>query len=143
MASHVFLSPEWIAAARALRAEYADSTPAPPIKTRVNIVITDLPDNADEPMTNEPMKGHIDTTSGQAVIDEGHVDEPELTMTLDYETARAAFVTRDPEALMAAFFGGKILVEGDATVLMALQGMPIENEDQLKEMYTKLEAMTI
>lgn len=138
MTSYTFLTPEWIDAARALRNEYAGRTPPPPIETRINVVVTDVP-HADD----QTLKGHIDTTSGQAVIEEGHVDKPDLTVTVDYATARAAFVTRDAEALMAAFFAGKILVEGDATVLMALQGAPVDGQEDLAEMYRRLEAITI
>ncbi len=138
MASYLFLSPEWIEAARDLRAEYHDRLPAPPVQTRINVLVTGVAHN-DDPV----MKGHIDTTNGQPIIEHGHLDSPDLTITVDYETARAAFVTRDVETLMASFIGGKILVEGDVSVLMALQATPApENAEELAEMYARLEALT-
>ena len=137
MASYPFLSPEWITAARDLRNTYADQLPAPPIPARINVVVTEIPHGV-----VDSMNGHIDTSDGQTIIEDGHIDEPDLTVTVDYETAKAAFVTRDQEALMRAFFGGKILVEGDVSRLMALQSAPTEIEPVLIEMYQHLNALT-
>lgn len=138
MVEHPFLSPEWITAARALRAEYADQLPEPVVAARLNIVITDVPHGE-----SDVMKGHIDTTEGQTIIDDGHLDDPDLTVTVDYDTAKAAFVTRDQEALMQAFFGGKILVEGDVSKLLALQATPPDEVAPLViEMYERLNAFT-
>jgi len=139
VASYPFLSAEWIDAARALRNEFADQAPASPVEARVNVVVTDIP-HGDE----SELEGHIDTTSGQTIIDHGHLDEPELTVTIDYATARAAFVTRDQQEVMQAFFSGKILVDGDATKLLALQpgAAPTEVDDQAMELFRRLDEMT-
>ncbi|MEL6984204.1 MAG: hypothetical protein AAFO29_17390 [Actinomycetota bacterium] len=139
MASYPFLSAEWIEAARALRDEFADQAPSSPVEARVNVIVTDIPHgDASE------LEGHIDTTSGQTIIEHGHLDEPELTVTIDYATARAAFVTRDQQEVMQAFFSGKILVDGDATKLLALQpgAPPPEIDDLAKELYRRLDEMT-
>ncbi len=138
MASYPFLSPEWIDAARALREEYAEQVPTSPVQARVNIVITDVP-HGDDPTVN----GHIDTSSGQTIIEHGHLTDPELTVTVDYPTARAAFVTRDQQEVMQAFLTGKILVDGDASKLLALQAVPPTQIDPVAvEMYEKLDALT-
>ncbi len=138
MATYAFLTQQWIEAVRALRAEYEDRLPPPPVETRINVVITEFPHGE-----KATLHGHIDTTSGQPIIEEDHLEDPELVLTVDYETAKAAFVTRDMETLMAAFLGGKILVEGDAMVLMALQATPPpEGANDLVEMYERLNAMT-
>ena len=139
MASYPFLSTEWIEAARALCDEYADRAPASPVEARVNVVVTDIP-HGDTP----ELSGHIDTTSGQTIIDHGHLDDPELTVTIDYATARAAFVTRNQQEVMQAFLAGKILVEGDATKLLALQptAPPAELDDLARELYRRLDEMT-
>ncbi len=138
MAEHPFLSPEWITAARALRAEYADRLPEPVVAARLNVVITGVPHGE-----SDVMEGHIDTTEGQTIIEYGHLGDPDLTVTVDYDTAKAAFVTRDQEALMQAFFGGKILVEGDVSKLLALQATPPDEIAPLViEMYGKLNAFT-
>ena len=140
MTSYPFLSAEWVEAARALRDEYADKIPEATIEARVNIVVTDVPHDGDI----STMEGHIDTSSGQTVIEQGHLDDPELTVTVDYATARAAFVTRDQQEVMQAFLGGKILVDGDATKLLALQAgpPPSELDPKLEEMYRRLDAVT-
>lgn len=132
--THYFLTDGWIEAATELRAEYADRIPPSPIEVRINIVITDSPHHD----TN--IEGQIDSSKGEVMIEKGHLAEPELTVTVDYETALAAFVTRDPQALMQAFMGGKILVEGDATRLMLLQAQP-PSEDAMT-MYERLDALT-
>ena len=65
--------------------------------------------------------GSIDTSSGQLAIEDGHIDEPDLTITTDYETAKTLFVQQDPAAAMQAVFAGKIKVQGDMSKLLALQ----------------------
>jgi len=130
-----FLSDAWIDNARALRDEFEEQIPAPPIAVKMNVVVTDI-DHRDD----QALEGHIDSSEGDVIIDKGHLDEPELTVTVDYATAKAAFVTRDPQAVMQAFFAGKILVEGDVSRLMALQA-EAPNEAAI-EMYRRLSAMT-
>ena len=130
-----FLSDAWIENARALRSEFADQIPAPPIAVRMNVVVTDIHHRDDDELA-----GHIDSSDGDIIIEKGHLDDPELTVTVDYGTAKAAFVARDPQAVMQAFFAGKILVEGDVSRLMALQAEPPTGA--AVEMYQRLSAMT-
>lgn len=130
-----FLSDAWIENARALRAEFDDQIPEPPVAVKMNVIVTDI-DHRDDGQ----LDGHIDTSGGEVIIENGHLDDPELTVTVDYATAKAAFVNRDPQAVMQAFFAGKILVEGDFSRLMALQAEQ-PNEAAI-EMYRKLSAMT-
>jgi putative sterol carrier protein len=56
-------------------------------------------------------------------MDKGHIEGADLTVTVDYETARAIFVDQNPQAGMQAFMSGKIKVEGDITKLMAMQSV--------------------
>lgn len=137
MTSYDFLSPEWITAARALRDEYRDRLPPSTIEARVNVVVNEVPHGQ-----ADTVKGHIDTATGRTVIEEGHIDDADVTITIDYATARAAFVTRDQQELMQAFLAGKILVDGDATQLLALQSAPPEVDPAAIEMYERLDAMT-
>ena len=51
----------------------------------------------------------------------GSLDEADLTVTTDYETARKLFVEQDPTASMQAFMAGRIRVDGDITRLMVMQ----------------------
>lgn len=130
-----FLSDAWIANAQALRIEFDDQIPAPPIGVKMNVVVTDIA-HRDEGQ----LDGHIDSSGGEIIIERGHLDQPELTITVDYATAKAAFVTRDTQAVMQAFFAGKILVEGDVSRLMALQAEPPNGA--AIEMYQRLSAIT-
>ncbi len=138
MTTYAFLSPDWVEAAKQLRAEYADQLPEPAVEARINVVVTDVPHR-----DGGQMLGHIDTANGETLIEEGHLDDPELSVTVDYDTAKAAFVTRDQQKVMEAFFGGKILVEGDASRLLALQADPPEDvAPLLYEMYERLNEFT-
>ncbi len=130
-----FLSDAWIENARALKAEFDDQIPEPPMAVKMNVVVTDIGHRADG-----QLDGHIDTSGGEVIIENGHLDKPELTVTVDYATAKAAFVKRDPQAVMQAFFAGKILVEGDVSRLMALQAE--QPNASAIEMYKRLSAMT-
>jgi putative sterol carrier protein len=129
-----FLSDEWIEEAHAIRAEYAEGAPAIDQPVRMNLVVTELPfDDSD-------LQAHLDTTSGALEIDKGHVDEADLTVTIDYVTAKAILVDRNAQAGMQAFMAGRVRVEGDMAKLMALQAAP--PGDQSDEMYERLRAIT-
>ncbi len=135
---HPFLSEAWIGAVRALRQEYADRIPESPPPARVNVIVTGSPHQDGD------LLGHIDTTGGQVLVETGHLDSPELTITLDYDTAYTLFVNRDPQAGMQAFFSGKILVEGDVSKLLALQGQAAMQPAtaEVAELYERLDALT-
>ncbi len=112
-----FLSDEWLEQAKAIRAEYEGKGGAPPHQMRMNLIITDVPEDVSE----GPIDAHMDTTSGDVEMDLGHMDSPDLTVTLEYETAKAILVEGNPQAGMQAFMAGKIKVQGDMTKLMAMQ----------------------
>ena len=109
-----FLSPEGLVAAKAIR----DEMPHPDVPAaglmKMNLIVTETPFAAD-------VHGHIDTTDGEIVIEDGHIDGPDLTVTVDFATARAIFVNLDFAAAMQAFMGGRINVQGDITKLMTMQ----------------------
>lgn len=111
---HTFLSPSWIRAVHALRAEYDDRVDAPSIAVRANLVVTAAPFAAE-------VHGHFDTSSGGLTIETGHLAAVDLTITTDYTTAYTLFVGQDPAAVMQAVFAGKVRVVGDMTKLLALQ----------------------
>jgi hypothetical protein len=115
VATYPFLSDEWVEAARAVREEYRGRTPPLAHVVRMNQVITDVP------FGTGTIESHIDTSSGELELDYGHLSSPDLTVTLDYATARAIFVEGNPQAGMQAFMSGKIRVQGDMSKLMALQ----------------------
>jgi putative sterol carrier protein len=112
--AYPFLSPDWMNAARTLRETLPRPDTAPPVAVRMNLVVTDTPFDSD-------VQGHVDTTDGEVVIEDGHLDGPDLTVTVDYETARAIFIDQDAAAAMQAFMGGRIKVDGDLTKMLAMQ----------------------
>ena len=112
-----FLSGEWLDQAKAIRAEYQGQGGAPPHQMRMNLVITDVPAE----VSDAPIDAHMDTTSGEIDMDLGHIENPDLTVTLEYDTAKAILVEGNPQAGMQAFMAGKIKVQGDMTKLMAMQ----------------------
>jgi putative sterol carrier protein len=112
-----FLSDEWVEEARKIRTEL-DSPAAAPQPVKMNLVITEVP------FGDGSVDAHMDTTSGELELETGHLDEPDVTATLDYETAKAMMVDANPQAAMQAFMAGKIKLQGDMTKAMALQSGP-------------------
>jgi hypothetical protein len=120
--SFPFLSPEWIEAAREIRERYSSQTAPIEVAVKVNQVITDVP------FGDGDLYAHIDTSNGDVDLDLGHLDEPDATITLSYETARALLVERDPAKAMQAFMSGGIQVEGDLMKVMAMQATTPQDE---------------
>ncbi len=115
MAKYPFLSAEWMEEAHKIREEFAGQTAAPAHAVRMNQIITDVP------FSDEPINAYMDTSNGDLELDLGALENPDLTVTVDYETAKAIFVEQNPQAGMQAFMAGKIKVQGDMTKLMAMQ----------------------
>ncbi|HSL59406.1 MAG TPA: hypothetical protein VK866_16280 [Acidimicrobiales bacterium] len=137
MGPYDFLSPEWIAAARQIRDDYAGRVPPPERPVRMNLVVTDAPFSA------EPVRGFIDTGDGELIIEEGQLDGADLTITVDYTTARTVFVDGDPQAAMQAFMGGRIRIQGDMSKLMLMQAQQAQAPDPLAaEIAERVKAIT-
>ncbi len=116
-----FLSNEWMAEAKAIRAKYEGQTGKVAQSIKINQVITDVPFSEDN------INSFIDTSSGDVVMDLGTLDAPDVTVTTDYATAKALFVDQDQAVAMQAFMSGKIKVQGDMMKMMALQtAMPTD-----------------
>src|SRR5256714_2474316 len=110
-----FLTDEWMAEARKVREEYRGKTQPTAHTVKMNQIITDVP------FGDGTVNAYMDTSSGELEMETGHIDNPDVTVTLDYETAKAIFVDQNPQAGMQAFMAGKIKVQGDMTKLMAMQ----------------------
>lgn len=111
-----FLSDEWMEAAGKIRDEVGGGGGAPAHVVKMNLVITDAPFN-----DGAEIQAHMDTSEGELKMDMGHLDAADLTVTVDWETAKAIFVDQNPQAGMQAFMAGKVKVQGDMTKLMAMQ----------------------
>ena len=120
MSKYVFLTEEWVVAAKAIREEHAGDTPAPTHVVRMNQIITEVP------FSDDPLHAHMDSSEGELKMDLGHLENPDLTVTIDYMTAKAILVEGNPQAGMQAFMAGKTKVDGDITKLMAISAGPID-----------------
>lgn len=110
-----FLSPEWVAAAKKIQEESPKPENPPAHSMKANLNITEVP------FGDSDIEAFLDTSDGETRMDLGRLDAPELTITVDYATAKAIFIDQNPQAGMQAFMAGKVKVQGDMTKLMAMQ----------------------
>jgi SCP-2 sterol transfer family len=123
--SHPFLSDEWMAEANAIRERHAGETTKIAQVLKINQVVTGAP------FGEGTVEFHLDTSSGDLVMELGHLEDPDVTVTTDYETAKAIIVDQDAAAGMQAFLTGKVIVQGDMMKLMAMQtAMPTDEASQ-------------
>ena len=115
MPAHQFLSPEWIIAALEIRDEFAERADINLPEISINLIVSDVP------FGDGSATASIDTSSGSTIPQVGTLEIADATVTLDYRTAHALLVGRDPQAAMLAFMSGSIRVEGDLAKLLALQ----------------------
>jgi hypothetical protein len=119
---HPFLSEEWMAEAKAIRARHAGETNKVNGSFRINQVVTGVP------FGDGTVESYLDTSSGDVVMDLGRLEDPDVTVTTDYATAKLIFVDQDQAAGMQAFMSGKITVQGDMMKLMTMQtAMPTDD----------------
>jgi hypothetical protein len=117
MATYQFLSDAWLDQARAIRAEFDGTGASIDHSIRMNLVIGSVP------FGEGTVLAHVDTSTGELVLDTGHIDPVDLTVSLDYDVAKAILVEGNPQAGIQAFMSGKVRVEGDIAKLMALQSI--------------------
>jgi hypothetical protein len=138
--THEFLSPGWIEEALALHDEYAQRLPEPPTPVRMNLVVQEVPHGHEREIA-----ASIDTRAHGLLPQFGHLDDPELTITLEYSVARALFVDQDVEAVGQAFFAGRIRVDGDMSRIFLLQTLTPDDEQRAlaREVTARLLAFTV
>lgn len=126
--SSEFLSDEWFAKVRELRAEAGDIQ-APPALADLVINITVNTDAGEKKMA---LAG--------GMIEEGHQDGAPTTLILPADLAKRIFIEGDQSAGMQGFMSGQIRIEGDMSKLMALQTAQPTAEQ--KELMQKIHAIT-
>ena len=132
-----FLSPDWVEAARGIRERYADRIKPTSASLRINHVITDTPFGT--------VQAHIDTSAGAVTLDLGHLDSPDATVTVDYDTAKEILLTNDPQVMMRSLLMGKLKVDGDASAVVSLQSqLPQDDASRTaaEEILNELRAIT-
>jgi putative sterol carrier protein len=132
LAKYPFLSDDWMNAAREIREGYRGKGQPAAHVVRMNLRIGEVP------FGEGTIEAHMDTSSGELEMETGFLESPDLTVGVDYGTARAIFVDQNPQAGMQAFMAGKVKVEGDMTKLMAMQAatpdpVAIEVAGKIKE----------
>ena len=131
-----FLSDEWLEETRRIREQYRDQTPAIEVPIRMNQVINEVP------FGEGVIRAYVDTSSGILDVEIGHLDQPDLTVTLSYATAKAILVDADAAQAMNAFMSGRIRVDGDITKLIALQGVGAAPNPAAAEVFRLIQEMT-
>jgi formylmethanofuran dehydrogenase subunit C len=136
-AQYPFLSDEWLVEARRIGDEYRGQVQSGDHLVRMNQVITDVP------FGRGTVHSHIDSSSGTMEMEVGHLEDPDVTVTLDYETARRIFVEGDRQAGMEAFMAGKIVVQGDMTkLLLAMQQQQDSPDPKAAEIQSRIKEIT-
>lgn len=113
MAKHPFLSDEWVAAAREIRGEYQGRTAPNGHQMRMNLLVHAVP------FGDGTRRAYVDSTEGEARVELGHLDVADVTVSTDYETAKALVAHADPQTALQAFMDGKVQIQGDMTKLMS------------------------
>ena len=99
---------------REIRERHSEGAEPVPAAVTINLVVND------GPFDDEPITSYVDTRSGVLVIELGSLDEADVTVTTDYETAKSLFLATDTTAGMQAFMAGKLVIQGDMMKLMVL-----------------------
>lgn len=130
--AHQFLSPEWFSAVEGV---YDANGGAPTMghKIKMNQVVTGTPFGDDVQIS-------MDSSDGTMRLQQGHLADPEVTVTVDYATAKALLVEGNPQAGMQAFMAGKIKVQGDMTKLMAMQAA--QPDDRARKIAEEIKVLT-
>jgi hypothetical protein len=106
-----FLSTEWITSVMAVRDEYVGQLPDVPVPPlRVNLQVTGVPADVAE---DGVVLAHADTGGPGLALNVGPLPDPDLTVSLDYQTAYDLLVTQKPNAAIGAFLTGRIKMVGD------------------------------
>jgi ribosomal protein S4E len=107
--AYVFLSEEWFAKVDELIAAAGDlQIPAPMKAARVNIKVTS-------------QRGETQLHMKDGLFTRGHDATMTTTLTLGEDIARKIFVEGDAAAGVQAFLEGKIQVDGDLAMVVAMQ----------------------
>src|SRR4051794_8466334 len=104
---------------------------------RMNMLISDVP------FGSGSVEAHLDTSSGELELGTGHLADPDLTLGVDWGTAKAILIEQNPQAGMQAFMTGKIkLIDGDVTKLMAMQSSMGNPDPVAHEVADRIQAIT-
>ena len=130
-----FLSDEWVAQARSIQAEYEGKGTPPAAQARINLTITEVPDD----VSDGDIAATMDTSQGSVALDLGAFEDADAGISVGYDTAKSFLIDGNQQAMMQAFMSGKVKITGDMTKVLALQGsapdeVAIEIQTRLRDM---------
>lgn len=112
MPTHPFLSDDWFDAVHEILTDHATAGHTGPASDVVmNLTVTETP-------FDQVRELHVGSRDGTPLWGREHDAEADLSITVDYVTAKDVFVSGDGQAALAAFMAGKVTVQGDLTKLM-------------------------
>lgn len=111
---------QWIKAVDRICCAYLDrAPPAPTPGLRVNFEVTGAPEGIGG---GGAIHVYADLTQRANVLDTGVLPDPDLSVEVDYDTARVLLLEQRPSAALAVFLAGRIRVDGDLTHLAQRSG---------------------
>lgn len=117
-----FLTDEWTSAAQAaMNADEGFVTAIGKQTARLQQVVT-APDGE--------KRYYVKLEDGKAEVAMGDVDNPDATITQDYDTAKG--ISTGELSAVAAYMSGKLRVQGDLMKLMTMQGVLTQLPNALK-----------
>ena len=131
MPKYPFLSEDWIDAAREIKANYDSRGKPAEHPIRMNNIITEVP------FPPGRIDSYVATTSGEFVVELGHLPDADVTVTMPWDVAKEVLIQGNQQVGMQAFLEGRIRIDGDLTKLMvltagALDPMMIEAQQLLQ-----------
>ncbi len=119
-----FLTDEWTSAAQAaMNADEGFVTAMGKHTARLQQVVT-APDGE--------KRYYVKLEDGKAEVAMGDVDNPDATITQDYDTAKG--ISTGELSAVAAYMSGKLRVQGDLMKLMTMQGVLTQLPNALKSL---------
>ena len=126
VAAHVFLSPAWTRAVGRVRDELDIGVQETDMGVRANVTIVDAPFEV------PTVLGHLDTSSGTPLFDEGHLSEADFMIEMPYSLAYEIFVERDPATVVPVLLGGQVKLTGDSSKILLLADFILPSDESLE-----------
>ncbi len=116
MSTYQFLSPKWVKAVKDIREEMEElaSNPTTELGLRANLTVVDAP------FANTNVLGHLNTTNGAVVLEEGHLNNADFSLEMPYLVAYQFFIERDTSAFMGILLSGSVKMSGDVSKFLLL-----------------------
>ena len=118
-----FLTEEWATASQnAMNADPGFVSAIGGQTARLQQVVTGVPDG--------DVRYYVKLEDGKAEVAIGDVDNPDATITQDYDTAKG--ISTGELSAVAAYMSGKLRVQGNLMKLMTMQGVLTQLPNALK-----------